>query len=309
MRMMAPVRLALALACGAALLVMPVGVNAWGMEVHRWITRRALDGLPGDLKPFFAEQREYLGEHSADPDLWRVAGLRSEFGEEDPNHFFEPETMGENVPAALMPKTWTELVGRYGLEKANKIGRLPWRAQDMYDRLVSAFRDMARPNGSAYAPDNARYLAAVLAHYVEDAHQPFHAVANYDGQMTGQRGIHSRFETETVLRNVTTLVLAPVAVRPVGNVRDFIIATIAESEALAPKVLAADKSAASGREFYDDAYYAAFFGSVRGLLEKRLAETSSAVGSVIVQAWEEGGRPALRLRGPRRPGRIGRGGL
>ena len=37
------------------------------------------------------------------------------------------------------------------------------------------------------------------------ARPPFHAVLNYDGQLTNQRGIHSRFETETVLRNARTL--------------------------------------------------------------------------------------------------------
>src|SRR5204863_5853769 len=111
MRGIGIVRFALALGCGSGLLATPAPVKAWGMEVHKWVTRRALDGLTGDLKPFFAEQRDYIGEHSADPDLWRVVALKSEFGDEEPNHFFEPETIGEKVPAAQMPKTWTEFVG------------------------------------------------------------------------------------------------------------------------------------------------------------------------------------------------------
>ena len=85
----------------------------------------------------------------------------------------------------------------YGLERANKMGRLPWRIEEIYRLLVTRFREVGKGT-PAYAADNARYLAAVLAHYVEDAHQPFHAVLNYDGQLTGQRGIHSRFETELV---------------------------------------------------------------------------------------------------------------
>ena len=77
----------------------------------------------------------------------------------------------------------------------NRAGRLPWRVVEMYDLLVAAFK--AHGTGKApYAAGNVRYLSAVIAHYLEDSNQPFHAVGNYDGQLTNQRGVHSRFETE-----------------------------------------------------------------------------------------------------------------
>jgi hypothetical protein len=176
----------------------------------------------------------------------------------------------------------------------------------MYNKLVSMFQELGRPNGSGYAADNARYLAAVLSHYIEDAHQPFHATENYDGQLTNQRGIHSRFETELVLRNRESLNVVPTAIRPIGNIRAFMFETIIASQALVAPVLQAERGAAAGREFYDDAYYAALFAGVRPLLQKRLAETTTSVASVIVAAWEQGGKPALPLKTQRPPARIRR---
>lgn len=306
MRVIPAVRLAMALVCGAALLVAPMSVGAWGMDVHRWLTRQALDGLPGELKPFFAEQRDFIGEHSVDPDLWRVADLRSSYGGEDPNHFLDIDALDDPAPFRNVPRTWAGLVEKYGVARAEKAGRLPWRAEDMYNKLVSMFQELAKPNGSGYAADNARYLAAVFSHYIEDAHQPFHATENYDGQLTNQRGIHSRFETELVLRHRESLNVVPTTLRPIGNIRDFMFETVIASQALVAPVLQADRAAAAGRESYDDAYYAALFASVRPLLQKRLAETTTSLASVIVAAWEQGGKPALPLKTLRPPARIRR---
>lgn len=292
----------------ALVLVQPMPARAWGMDVHRWLTAHVVDGLPAPLKAFFAEQRAFISEHAADPDLWRVVGLKSDLGEEDPNHFLDIDDLGDRPPFTAVPRDLPDFVRRYGAERAAKTGRLPWRSVEIDDRLVSMFRELGRPNGSPYAADNARYLAAVIAHYIEDAHQPFHATANHDGQLTGQRGIHARFETELVLRNRSTLRLPPVVIRPIGPFRDFIFDTLVESQALVDAVLRLDRGAAAGRDFYDDAYYAAFYASAKPLLEKRLGEAASAVASVIVQAWEQGGRPPLPLRtGPRPPAPIRRG--
>lgn len=294
-----------ALVCGVLLLVVPAPVRAWGMDVHRWLTARALDGLPGDLKPFFAAQRDFISEHAVDPDLWRVAGLRTDVGDEDPNHFLDIDDLGDPPPFRNVPRTWDAMVAKYGVERATKAGRLPWRAEEMFNRLTGMFQDMAKPNGSPYAAENARYLAAVLSHYVEDAHQPLHTTGNYDGLFTGQRGVHGRYETALVLRHLSTLRLAAVSVQPIGNVRDFMFAAIVRSQSRVAAVLHADRQAAEGRESYDDAYYAAFFAHARPLLEEQLSEAASAVASLIARAWEQAGRPALPLNtGPRPPTRI-----
>ena len=41
----------------------------------------------------------------------------------------------------------------------------------------------------------ARKAAADLGHYVGDAHVPLHTTSNYNGQKTGQKGIHAFWES------------------------------------------------------------------------------------------------------------------
>ena len=131
--------------------------------------------MPGDLRPFLTQEREFIGEHVADPDLWRIVGLRTDLGDEDPNHFLDIDGLDEPPPFHGVPREWNAYVARYGAERANRMGRLPWRIEDVYQRLVRAFADIGK-GVSPYAASNARYLTAVLGHYVQDANQPFHAV-------------------------------------------------------------------------------------------------------------------------------------
>jgi alkylated DNA nucleotide flippase Atl1 len=298
-------RTVIALGLVAALAAVPTSLQGWGMDVHRLLTRRALDELPGELKPFYAERRDFISEHAVDPDLWRVVDLSGPLGNEDPNHFMDLEDL-DAPPFRSIPHDWNAYVQKYGLDKANRSGRLPWRTEEIYNRLVTTFQDIAKGTGPSYVGDNARYLSAVLAHYVEDAHVPFHGTNNHDGQLTNQRGIHARFETDLVLRNMPALKFTPVRPRPIANVRDFIFDTLIESQSLVASALQADRKAVEGREFYDDAYFAAFFAGARPVLEKRLNDSVAGVVSVIVSAWEKAGKPTLPLDAPKPPARIRR---
>ena len=289
---------------GLLLLTMPTGMSAWALDVHRFITARAIEGLPPPLKPLYTAQSTFIAEHAIDPDLWRVVGLKNDRGEEDPNHYLHLDGLDEPRPFTNVPRTWEAYVARYGVERATANGRLPWRTEEVYQLLVAKFRDI--PRGVAYAADSAAYLSAVLAHYVEDAHVPFHAVANYDGQVTNQRGIHARFEGELVLRARATMTLPPVTIRSVGKITDFIFDRLTESEALATPVLAADRAATEGREFYDDGYYAAFAKGAGSIAQRRVADAASSVASVIVAAWTEAGKPALPEKADTTPVRIRR---
>jgi hypothetical protein len=284
-----------AVAMAAVVLAGEARPSAWGLDVHRRLTERALDALPPPLGPFVAAKRDFIREHSVDPDLWRVVDLRGERGPEDANHFLDIDGLDEPPPFTNVPREWAAYVARYGAERANRMGRLPWRAEEIDGLLVKAFRSIG---SSPYGADNARYLIAVLAHYLADAHQPFHAVMNYDGQLTNQRGIHARFETELVLRNWQSLELAPVRIRPVASVRDLVFSAVVEGAALVPDILAADRRALGGRDrtapdAYGDAYYAALLAGTRPVLEARLSESASALASVVVSAWERAGRPNL----------------
>lgn len=292
----------LVVAVGIAILAVQAGVSAWGMDVHRLITKRAIEGLPDELKPFYTAKADFIVEHSADPDLWRLMDLRGDLGSEDPNHFLDFDGFNEPAPFSGVPREWKAVVQKYGAELANKNGRLPWRAEEVFNKLVTAFSDLQR---NAYGADNIRYLSAVMAHYVEDAHQPFHAVENYDGQATNQRGIHSRFETDLVLRNKAALKLTPVVIKPIADIKTFFFDALIDDQPLVPVILAADKKATDGREFYDDAYFTDFAkNGALAAAEKRFSDSASGVASVWMAAWTKGGKPKMPEDGARTPARI-----
>ena len=287
-------------------LALPVTTGAWGMEVHRLITERAIDGMPAAIKPFFAADRAFITEHSVDPDLWRIMDLRGERGDEPPNHFLDMDfEESAKAPFLNIPREYDVFVQKYGAGPANRYGRLPWRAEEVYNRLVASFRDIGKGT-VPYAAENARYSMAVLAHYIEDAHQPFHAALNYDGQLTNQRGVHARFETELVMRNQKVLKFAPVKAEVITGFRDYIFKTLIDSQALVEGILAADLKATQGREFYDNAYFDAFLRGTRATAERRLSEAASGVASAALSAWTEAGRPALPIDAVRPPARIRR---
>lgn len=289
-------------ACSA--LGFQASVAAWGMDVHRMITRRAIEGLPAEIKPFFMAKIDFISEHAVDPDLWIQVDLSGKLGNEAPNHFLDYDGFKDPFPFKNVPREWDAVVQKYGAELANRNGRLPWRAEEIFNKLVEQFTNMARPN-PGYAGDNARYLAAVLAHYVEDSNQPFHAVEAYDGQ-PNQRGIHARFETELVLRNKARFNRAPVVIEPVADIKTFIFDRLLDDQQYVPKILDADKRAIVGRELYDDGYFDAFAkNGALEIAEKRYSDSVNAVASVWMAAWVKGGKPKLD-DSTRMPSRIRR---
>jgi hypothetical protein len=273
-------------------------LSAWSFEAHRYITERAIGLLPAEIRPFYEKYRVVVVEHSIDPDLWRTVG----FDREPPNHFLDLDAYG-NEPFAALPRDYGAAVQRHGRATIDRNGRLPWRVVEIYEKLRGAFRNL-REGRPGYAYDDVKFFAAVLSHYVADGHVPFHAVVNHDGQLTGQQGIHARFEEELFRRNRQTLVFAPRVVKPITAPRDFMFETLISGVALAGPVLEADRRAIQGRDAYDDVYFQRFFASARPALERRMSEAMAGVAAVIWGAWLEGGQPALPLEQPRSVRRV-----
>lgn len=284
----------LLVALTTAILLLPATAQAWGFEAHKFIVSRAIDILPAPLKPFFEANRAFIVERSIDPDLWRNAG----FTEEPPNHFLDLDAYGK-FPFPDLPRAYDDAVRKHGLDKLRQNGLVPWRTYEMAGRLVRGFE--AVPKNGPYAHSDIRFFSAIIGHYVADAHVPLHAVVNYNGQLTGQFGIHNRWEDDLFTRHQKQLVISPAALRTIPHERDFIFDTLLESFQLADDVLQADKEAIGERDVYDDTYFETFFAKTRPVLEKRLNDSINAVASMITSAWERAGRPALSASPQPRP--------
>lgn len=279
------------LAAVLAMLLAPSRAEAWGFEAHKYIMSRAIALLPPQIRPLFEAERLMVVERAVDPDLWRTAGWPGE----SERHFVDLDAYGAH-PFKELPRDLDEAVKKFGREFVEKNGTLPWRTEEYYRRLVDAFQLK-----SSYSRDNIRYFSSIVAHYISDAHVPFHAALNYDGQLTQQTGIHSRFEAELFERYRARLRIVPKPVMPVVNARDFTFEALLGSFPLVQPILDADKRAVGNRAVYDDGYFAMFFGRVRPTLEQRLADSITGVASMITAAWIEAGRPSIPLQVQKTP--------
>jgi hypothetical protein len=270
----------------AAVLCLPTPAAGWGFEGHKYILDRAIPLLPREIRPFFLKFRVSIVEHTIDPDLWRTAGWEAE----NPRHFVDMDGYGP-YPFTELPHDYDAAVVKYGKDFVEKNGLLPWRAQEIFDKLVDAFAQKA-----PYSRENIKFFTSILAHYVADAHVPFHAALNHDGQLTGQWGVHSRFESDLFDRyRVRLRVMPKPPVSTLTEARDFLFTTLTESYTSVQPILDADKAAIDSRDLYDDIYFGAFFGKVRPILQARLATSITDVASMIASAWVKAGRPALPL--------------
>jgi hypothetical protein len=289
-------RLIVASIIALTVVLAPRPAIAWGYDVHRFITARAIALLPPEIRPFFEKFRTQVVEHSVDPDLWRVAGWE----EEPPRHFVDMDAYGP-YPFKELPRNFDDAVKRYGRPFVLKNGTLPWRAEEIHEKLIEAFTQKA-----PYARENIKFFSAVLAHYVADGHQPLHATLNYDGQLTGQRGIHSRFETELFERYHDRLQLAPGPLAGITSPRDLMFDTLTASFPLVQPILDADKAIVAGREIYDDQYFTLLFARTKPILERRLSDSITYVASMIADAWQKAGRPAVPVNPPQTPRKVRR---
>lgn len=275
-----------------AVVAVPLPAGAWGFEAHQFIMARAIELLPAPMRPFYEANRAFLLEHVVDPDLWRIVG----FAEEPARHFLDLDAYG-TYPFDALPRDYGAALEKFGSETLTRNGLLPWRAAEIVGRLRRAFEQQRR--SAPYALDDARFLSAVVGHYVADGHVPFHATLNYDGHLSGQDGVHARFESALFERNQTRVVVKPGPLRAVPEPSRLMFDALLGSFQLAAPLLDADRQAIGSRDVYDDRYYEAFFGKAGPILGRCLSDAITDVASVIVAAWEQAGKPALPIDPPR----------
>lgn len=282
-------------------LAIPRSADAWGFDAHKFIAEQMIALLPPELQPLFQHRKTYIVERSIDPDLWRTVGWDAE----DPHHFLDMDYFGK-YPFDDLPRDYDRAVQKYGKNVIHEQGLLPWRTQEIYGRVRRGFEGLSRQPPATYAQDDIVLFSAILAHYVGDGHVPLHSVVNYDGQRTGQNGIHNRWESELFERYRAKLTIAPMPPKPVTDPRTFMFEVLLASNRLSDGVLEADSKAVAGREFYDDGYFEAFAKDQLSVVERRLNDAITGVASLIIGAWEEAGKPAVPVQRTRTPRPVNR---
>ena len=264
-------------ACLAVLLLglaWPSPAFAWGFAAHRAIADQAIARLPAELQAIFEPFRQTFVGRSLDPDTWRTAG----FDDEASRHYLDLDWEGFGpYPFRNLPRDYDAAVAAFGRERIEEMGTLPWRVEEFAGRLQRAFEVHAArgDEGSQY---DIILFSAWLTHYVSDAHVPFHAVVNYDGQLTGQRGIHARFESKLFERYRDRLRIAPEPLAAVAVPRDVVFERLAEGTQVASTILAADRDAGFPA-VVETQYYDAFYEAVGPILERLISESVATVAA------------------------------
>ena len=157
-------------------MVCPVArASGWGFFVHRH--HRGVAALPAPLGPWMTSETEWLSAHAVDADKRKH---RSNARPRSTTSTW----MRQPCPAwtlGLHPN-WTAACAACSEDTLWAYGVLPWNIEWTYRRLVEAMHEGDGVGILRWAAD--------LGHYVGDAHVPLHTTLNYNGQLTGQLGIH-----------------------------------------------------------------------------------------------------------------------
>ena len=247
---------------------------AWGWETHRYINENAVDYLPSDMD-IFETNREYLRQHSTDPDIDDLPGYYHYIDIDYYPEFFE-ETF---------PHDWDDAVDQYGYDIIIDNGIVPWVIEQWTDSLTILMND-----GDW---DTVWQLAAELGHYVADSHEPLHLTLNYNGQLTGNYGIHSRYETQMINLHLSELPLPDSTSNYWSSVIDSVFRYIEEIYPYVNEIIAADDLAAAQDPNYNSTYYNILWEELDSLTISVIHCAIIDLASIWQTAWINAGSPTL----------------
>jgi len=271
-----------ALQCVMVLLAVWAGLPAagwaWGDRGHKLINAAAVQNLPEPLRTYFLARKAYLVEHAVDPDI-----LAHEDASEQHHHYTDVDA-DDAFPFLKFRRQF--VMKRAGPTPAElRHGDSIWQIESFTLRLANALRERRW--------EEADHDAVFAAHYAADLTQPLHTVTNYDGQLTGQAGVHARFESELVNALADGWQLRPRPATFEPDLRARIFEELTASFSCRNAVFASDHLAVSGRSYFDPQYFAAFCKLAGPLAEKRIEAGASFVSSLWYTAWVRAGKPAI----------------
>jgi hypothetical protein len=273
------VLLAVAALTALAALVAPECCFAWGENAERLITSKAIETVPGEMQGFFAAKRQFLVQHVADP--LEAEGRNPA---EARNSFIQLDHYGQ-FPFAAFPQTYAAALGKYGRKTLETYGLLPWEIGIYSQKLTMSLRDRNW--------EEAQLDAALLAHYVASAHDPFNTTINFDGKLSDQPGVNQRFGAGLIDRYQLFFFVKPNEATMIRDPTNYAFEMTLSAHAWLDNVLLQDRRAHDGLTGYSDDFYDRFYAQAGAILIRQLSDAATDVGSYWMTAWINAGRPAL----------------
>jgi hypothetical protein len=272
----------------------------WGFFGHKKINEMAVYTLPEEMFGFYKGHLEFIIEHAVDPDKRRY-GVKGEAECHyiDLDHYCF-DTLGCN-PMLNVPKQWFAAVEQYSEDSLREHGIVPWHINLMLIKLTNAFKN----------EDLNRILrcSAEIGHYIGDAHVPLHTTSNYNGQKTGQRGIHGFWESRLPELYEPNYDFFVGQAAYIEHPLDFIWQRVGESYAAVDTVLSFEAGLTASfpndlkysfenrnnlsTKVFSEGFSSKYNQLLDGQVERRMRQAIIAVGSFWYTAWVNAGQPDL----------------
>ena len=267
----------------------------WGFFAHQRINRLSVFILPQEMIGFYKANINSITEAAVNPDRRRFFSL-----DEAPRHYIDIDHYGDSA-FSKMPRFWKDAVGKYSEDTLKAYGIVPWHINVMYYRLRDAFL--------INDPNTVLRISAELGHYVADAHVPLHTTENYNGQLTGQEGIHAFWESRLPELFSDEYDFFVGKASHLNNVQIEAWKAIEASHQAVDSVLVLEKELANrlgsskysfetkGRQtvkVYSREYSNAYHKVLKGMVERQMRNAIKMTGDLWYTAWVDAGQPDLK---------------
>ncbi|MDR3610348.1 MAG: T9SS type A sorting domain-containing protein [Ignavibacteriaceae bacterium] len=250
----------------------------WGATGHKIINGNVTVCFPSSMN-FPATWSPFLVAHASDPD-----NRKSSDPTEAPRHFINIDAYPEFVAHGIISQSYDTNVTLHGSSWVINEGIVPWAIMRWEDSLKRAFQ---QGNWNL-----AMQLSADLGHYVGDGHQPLHCTKNYDTDLFGKSGLHSRYETTLVGQYQNLIVYTNDSASYVSDISNFVFNFIYQSNKDVDTVLLADSIAhVFAGSTTGTVYLQKFWDGCGYQIIQLMKNASLSVADLIYTAWVDAGRP------------------
>ncbi len=263
--------------------LLPAGAFAWGANGQRLVVTKAIDTLPPELRPFFETNKDFLNQHGTDP----LDTLKNNPALERRYHILFLDRYGR-FPFGSLPRSYNVAVARFGRAKVEANGLLAWQIGVYSEKLTNAMK--------AGKWDQARLDAALLAHFVAEAHDPFNTTENFDGKLSGQPGVNERFGTTLIDRFSSFFPMHPNDAVYLNDPTETAFEACLSAHSWLETILLADRRARKAFNNYTDEYYDRFYNQGAAILIRQLSDAATDVGSFWLTSWVNAGKPQIPSR-------------
>ena len=232
----------------------------------------------------------YLADHASDAD-----DRKDTDPTEVPKHYIDIDNYSEFNSTHTIPQTWDAVIAAHGTYFVNNEGILPWATLATYDSLKNAFLHSDW--------NKALFFAADLGHYVADGHMPLHITKNYNGDYSGNDGIHSRYESTMVYYFNSQITYLGDTVKIIPDVNQYVFNYLYQNYSYVDSILIADDyaTAAASGSTSGSVYRNALWNKSKKFTILLFKNASHALAELIYNAWVEAGSPPVGSVGINEP--------